>query len=330
MISREKTAMPCDFLTELKKCRSVLISGHVNPDGDSTGSSIAFYHILKSLGITGILYSHDSYPYNFMFLEGAGLLINEVPAVEPDMYIVLDAGSPDRVGSRLFDVMKKSNKPKVFFDHHVEYRDPLEFFNFAFVDEHAAATGVMIYRFIKENGLAMDKNIATALYSAIMSDTGGLRYNSSNAEAFTVLSELVGFVQPWEISSNIWENVPLNQIRMLAEVLSRMDIIAGGRAAVIEITLEQMEKYGMGPDNVDGFINFGRSIQGVEVAMRFRELEKNLYKVSMRSRGNIDASKISNEFGGGGHRNAAGFNFKGTYADAVKLVEDIVKRVCTK
>jgi phosphoesterase RecJ-like protein len=121
--------------------------------------------------------------------------------------------------------------------------------------------------------------------------------------------------------------MPLAQVRLLAEVLGSIRLLADGRAAVFEIRREQLDRYGLGPDHVDQFINYARAIKGVEVAMRFRELAPGRYKVSMRSKGSIDASLISRELGGGGHRNAAGFLFTGSLDEGCTLLEEIVARV---
>ncbi len=139
------------------------------------------------------------------------------------------------------------------------------------------------------------------------------------------MSHLIKQVNPWEMATNIWENVPLNQIKFLAEVLSELTLIADGKAAVVKITLDQFAKFNVGPDNADSFVNYARSIQGVELAVRFRETGKDYWKISLRSRGNIDASIISKRFGGGGHKNAAGFDFYGSFENGVKLIESIIK-----
>lgn len=311
----------------LRTARSALVAGHVNPDGDSVGSSVALYHLFTGLGITTTLYSAEPYPYNFLFLPGADKVVHELPLIEPDFYVVVDAGAPQRVGEALYRQMSVTRRPKIFFDHHVSYRDPGAFFDQSFLDDAAAATALLVYRFMKQHGHPVTREIATAIYAAVMSDTGGMRYSSTNREAFAVLAELVDMLEPWEIAAKIWEEVPHAQLQLLAEVLASIRLLAGGKAALFEIRREQLERYKLGPDHVDTFINYARAISGVEVAMRFRELAPGRYKVSMRSKGNIDAAKISNEFGGGGHRNAAGFEFTGSFDDACKLVEEIVARV---
>jgi bifunctional oligoribonuclease and PAP phosphatase NrnA len=305
----------------------ILISGHKNPDGDSLASCLALYYLLKELGKKVSVYSFDPLPYNYMFLKGAKEVKCELPETEPDLYIITDAGSVDRVDSRLRKKMTKSESPSLLFDHHILTESVKDFYSEIYVDENACATAALIYRWAKSRGLEVNVESAEAIYAGIMSDTGGLRYGSTNRESFEIMSELIEKVSPWKVATEIYEKVPANQIKMLAEVLSEIKIIAEGKAAVVKITNKQLDKYGLTADHVDSFVNYARSIECVKLAMRFRELEENCWKVSMRSKEGIDCHVVASGFGGGGHRNAAGFIFKGSYDDALKKVEEIVNSV---
>ncbi len=316
-----------DLAALLGAARSALVAGHENPDGDSVGSALARYHLLTKRGIATTLYSVDPFPYNFLFLPGADKMTRSLPEEEPDLYLVVDAGGPHRVGEDLHRRLCTTRKPKILFDHHVVYRDPAEFFDQTFLDDGAAATAVLVYRFMRAQRLPVTPEIALCLYAAVMADTGGMRYDSTNRESFEMLAELVEQVNPWEVAAQIWEEMPEGQVRLLGEAISSIRVLADGRAAVFQVTLEQMARYGVGPDHIDSFINYARAIKGVEVAFRFRELAPGRYKVSVRSKGAIDASRIAHELGGGGHRNAAGFEFSGSFAEACALVENIVRKV---
>ncbi len=316
-----------DLFTLLGAARSVLVAGHENPDGDSVGTTLAFHHLLTGRGIATTLYSIDPYPYNFLFLPGADRVIHRLPDEEPDLYVIVDAGGPQRVGEDLYRRLCVTRRPKFLFDHHVVYHDPGAFFDQTFLDDGAAATAVLVHRFMKKHGLPVTPEIALCLYAAVMADTGGMRYSATNREAFEMLAGLVEYVDPWAVAAQIWEEMPEGQVRLLGEAISSIRVLADGRAAVFQVTLEQMVRYGVGPDHIDSFINYARAIKGVEVAFRFRELAPGRYKASIRSKGTIDASRIANELGGGGHRNAAGFEFNGSFDDACALVENIVRTV---
>jgi len=313
------------FFDEIKNANTILISGHIDPDGDCVGTSLAMFHFLKNMGKNPIYYSYHKLPFNYLFLKGTNEVTHKLPINEPDLYIAVDIGSPNRVGDDLYEQLKHRKSKLIVFDHHIVKQDSINFYDTSFIDKNAAATAVILYKMIKESKQQITKEIAESIYTAIMSDTGGLRYNSTNKEAFNTLKDLVDFVEPWKISSNIWENIPLNQLRMLSEVLAEMQVVANGKAAIMETRLEQLKKYNLSSDNIDGFVNFARAINGVELAMRFREIAKNEYKVSMRSKGNIDSSKIASEFGGGGHKNASGFEMK---IDNIEMfLKDLIKKI---
>ena len=305
----------------------IIIAGHEMPDGDCMGSSLALASILRRMGKKVSIFKEDPFPYNYLFLEGADNYISTLPQTDPDLFIILDSGSPERVGGSLYKRLQETESPKVLIDHHLQSDGKKAFYNEAVVESTSCATAALVYRMTQEMKMELNKAESEAIYAAVMSDTGGLRYGSTNKEAFLVLSELLDKVEPWKIASNIYENVPEDQLRLLAEVLADMRVIADGRAAVIRITRDQLEKYSLQPDNVDSFVNYARSVQGVQIAMRFREKGDDLWKVSMRSRGSIDSSKIAEEFGGGGHRNAAGFVFKGTFEEGLNKIGEIVDRV---
>lgn len=307
--------------------RTILIAGHEMPDGDCMGSSLALASILRRLGKDVTIFMEDRYPFNYMFLKGSSDTVSRLPAKDPDLFIILDSGSPERVGEKLYKRMSETSSLKILFDHHIQSEEKKTFYKAFYVDEHACSTASIVYRWALNRKIELDKNESEAIYAGIISDTGGLKYGSTNKEAFLILSELVEKVSPWEISSQIYENVPVDQLRMLAEILSDIRILGNGRAAVIKITLDQFERYSMHPDNVDSFVNYARSIQGVQIAMRFREKGLNLWKVSMRSQDKIDAAAIASNFGGGGHKNAAGFNFEGTFEQGLAKVEEILKSV---
>ncbi len=316
-----------DLAVLLGTVRSALVSGHENPDGDSVGSSLALYHLLSDRGIATTLYSVDPFPYNFLFLPGADRVTSRLSDEEPDLYLVVDAGGPHRVGNDLYRRLCVTTRPKILFDHHVVYRDPASFFDQTFLDDGAAATAALVYRFMKKHGFAVTPEIALCLYAAVMADTGGMRYSATNREAFEMLAELVEYVDPWEVAAQIWEEMPEGQVRLLGEAISSIRLLADGRAAVFQVTLEQMARHGVGPDHIDSFINYARAIRGVEAAFRFRELAPGHYKASVRSKGAIDVSRIAHELGGGGHRNAAGFEFRGSFEEACVLVERIMRKV---
>lgn len=314
------------FYAKLSSIKTVVLSAHVSPDGDAVGSVLGLYHMLKAMGKDVRIYSKDPYPYNFMFLEGSEKASSDMLWEDPDLFILLDCGTIMRAGGELFMRVERSDSMKVLFDHHIHH-SKVKNFDYLFIDEKASSTAALVYRFMETVGYLPEKNSAEAIYAGIMSDTGGLRYNSADNEAFATLGKLVHYIEPWDVATKMWENIPYAQLQLLVEVLGEMKMFVDGKLAVIVVTLDQLKRYKLGPDNIDSFINYGRSLDTVEISARFREVKENEYKVSLRSKGLVDASAIAHEFGGGGHKNAASFFFRGSYQDGLKFIEEIACKV---
>lgn len=313
------------FTTLLSTIDSVLISGHINPDGDCAGTAFAAKMLLEQLGKTVTIYSCDEYPYSFDFIDGYSSVVHELPLKDADLYIVVDAGSPHRVGDDLLERLEQTASPIVLFDHHEINSQTEEFpYTLKYIDKNAPATSVLIFRLAQEMGARITQEFATAVYAALLSDTGGFRYGKTTAESFRIAAELVDAgVSPWEISSQIYNRIPLNAKECAIEVMSGLRMIADNKMGVIEISLNVLKKHGIQADLIDGIVNEVRSINGVELAARFREVAPREYKVSLRSIGKIDANGIAAQFGGGGHKNAAGFTFKGSFSEGVSVIEAI-------
>jgi len=141
-----------EFYKLIEDNESFLLSPHINPDGDAVGSSLAFYHFLKEMGKNVHYYSKDNFPFNFLFLKGTEDVVHTLPEKEPDVYILFDIGSPKRVGDALYSIIEKSDKKKIIFDHHVVF-DPLEGYDYLFIDQKASATAAIIYRFLMANNV---------------------------------------------------------------------------------------------------------------------------------------------------------------------------------
>ncbi len=163
--------------------------------------------------------------------------------------------------------------------------------------------------------------MAVCIYTAIISDTGSFRYSNANPEAFAVAGEMVEKgVDVWSVSSALYENQEERRLRLLAEVLPTLEVSRCGRLAAICSTLEMMKRTGTGAEQTDGFINYPRSVAGVEVAIYFREVEKGRFKVGFRSKGNVDVGSLARVLGGGGHHNAAGAVVEGSIDEIKPMV----------
>jgi len=293
-----------------------LIACHENPEGDAIGSELALALALRKMGKTATVLNADPVPGNLLFLPGAGTVVFAEDGSKYDVAVVVDCGSPDRTG-RVAQELRKCPL-LVNIDHHRTNGDLGEL---ALVDPDAAATGLLIYRVLSAMGYEIGLDVATNIYVAVLTDTGSFHYGSSSPEAFEVAGEMVRRgVDPWAVAEQVYETQSALRLRLLGRVLDSLEIAADGRVACVTTMREDLREFASGKDALEGFINYPRSIVGVEVAVSFREEEGSVFRVSFRSKGRVDVSAVAARFGGGGHRNAAGCTVPGTLSDVKKRV----------
>jgi phosphoesterase RecJ-like protein len=262
---------------------------------------------LRGLGRKVTCYNPDPVPRRFRFLVGAELISTEKPVGSFDTTVLLDCSD-----TRLFEEGQLQQQGRlVVIDHHLSEGNLGEV---VLRDSEAAAAGVLLYHVLTAWGVAITPAIGEALFCSIMSDTGSFRYQNANAEALRVAAALVdGGVDPWHVASHIYEDRPRCELDLLAVVLQTLEVSADGRAACLTVTPEMLRQTGCAPEVVDGIINYARGVEGVEVAMLLRPGPKGV-RVSLRSRGTVNVSRIAERFGGGGHHNAAGCTIVGELA----------------
>lgn len=295
------------ILATIKAGQRFLVASHEGPDGDAIASTLALTNALRELGKEVVAYNRDTIPEGFEFLPGAETLVHDLTGSNTfDAIFVLDAGELRRAGSHL----RELSPVLVNIDHHPHSE---QFGSIHYVDEEASATGVLIYRILQEGQLPVSKAVAQCIYTAILSDTGSFRYSNANLEAFRVAGEMVELgVDPWEIAAGLYESQPEKRLRLLAPVLQTLTVSPCGRLASVSVTTEMMEQAGAGPEYTDGFVNYPRSIKGVEVGLFFRQVGPRSFKIGFRSKGTVDVGSLSRELGGGGHHNAAGAVMEGS------------------
>ena len=295
------------ILATIEAGKRFLVASHEGPDGDAIASTLALTNALREQGKEVVAYNRDTIPEGFEFLPGADTLVNDLSgATAFDAIFVLDAGELRRAGNHLRDL----SPVLVNIDHHPHSE---QFGSIHYVDEEASATGVLIYRILQAGQWPVSKAVALCIYTAILSDTGSFRYSNANLEAFRVAGEMVELgVDPWEIAAGLYESQPEKRLRLLAPVLQTLTVSPCGRLASVSVTTEMMEQAGAGAEYTDGFVNYPRSIKGVEVGLFFRQVGPRSFKIGFRSKGAVDVGSLSRELGGGGHHNAAGAVMEGT------------------
>lgn len=300
-----------------------LVACHENPEGDAIGSELALALALRKMGKTATVLNADPVPGNLLFLPGADTVVFEEDGSMYDVAVVLDCGSPERTG-RVAPELRKCPL-LVNIDHHRTNGDRGEL---SLVDPDAAATGLLIHRVLSAMGYDICLDVATNIYVAVLTDTGSFHYSSSSPEAFEVAGEMVRRgVDPWAVAERVYETQSAHRLRLLGRVLDSLEVSAGGKVASITTMRETLREFAAGKDALEGFINYPRSIVGVEVAVSFREEEGDVFRVSFRSKGRVDVSAVAARFGGGGHRNAAGCTVPGALPDVKRKVLEALAAV---
>ena len=313
------------MLNRLEACDSVLVVSHEEPDGDAMGSTLAAGLWLEALGYDVDLYNRDGVPDQYAFLPGTGRVRQSIPeSALYDATLALDFGEPDRVGADFPD--RGWGETTIVVDHH-------ETWNNDFADHYvrsptAGATAELLYRAIRRSGHEIDRDLAQCLYCAIMTDTGSFQYSNTSRTTFRVAGELLeAGVDPWEMTCQLYESEPRRRIELLGDVLQTLSVSPDGRLAFLRIDDSMVESGEPVAELTDSFINYARSIEGVEVATQLRDIEGDDWKVTFRSRGNVDVSKLATRFGGGGHHNAAGCVIEGPPTSIRQQLTDTLETI---
>ncbi len=312
----------------IRSGRRFLITSHVRLDGDAIGSELALYLILRDMGKEASVYNRDATPQMYRFLPGSDQIINSMDTGKIfDAVFILDCSDIDRVGEEAPRVGASRNIINI--DHHISNGS---FGDLSLLDPAASSTGELVYRLMRELGVNITKDVAINLYTAILTDTGAFRYSNTDRRTLRIASELVAKgANPWWISQKVYENHPAQKMKLLAKALDTMAFFWDRKIAVIHVTKKMLEEAGALWEYTEGFVEFPRSIEGVEVAAFISEIGDRFFKVSLRSRGNIDVESIAGAFGGGGHHNAAACRITGDLEAVRKqLVEAVISNAAER
>lgn len=302
-----------EVVEALRRAPSVAVLAHVHPEGDAIGATLAATLSLREAGKITAPYNADPLPPGLSSLPGADEINHEVPIRRPfACYLVLDTAGLDRTGGLLEG--RPAEAVVLNVDHHAGNR---RFGDVNWVDPQASSAGEMVYRILRQGGLPIGREVATNLYAAILTDTGGFRYGNTTPEALRAAAHLVECgVAVEELTAHLYWNRDSREWRLLAEVLAGLEVSEDGRIGWLEVTADLLVRAGLGLEAADDFIDYARAVRGVEIAVAFKEVSPREIRVSFRSRGAKDVSRVANQFGGGGHRNAAGCTLHTSLAEA--------------
>ncbi len=295
------------IISKIKKSERIILVTHSMPDGDALGSLLAMGLILKKLGKAPYLSWSGNLriPPQYDFLPGQRYIIEEIKMPKKNnLLISLDCANFERL-----EIFTRREEEPIFIiniDHHV---DNPGFGNINWVDPKTASTSILIYKMALKLGVKIDRDIATCLYVGIITDTGSFQYANTNPEALKIAAELLEYkIDVPYINFRIYENISYQYLGLISIILGKSKYIKDKGLIYAVLTKGDLKESGTKIEETENLINFLRSVSGVKVAALIKEIDfEKSYKISLRSKEEIDVSKIANKFGGGGHKKAAGY-----------------------
>lgn len=302
-----------------KEKHHIRLITHLYPDGDGVGSGIALTELLRLMGKESFFLGEDPLPPGLSFLDERGIWreweqLSPKERQEIDLLIILDTHRRDRLGP-LNTLLDQPACEVICIDHHVLHQ-PVE--ADLLINADACAVGAMIYRLFQESNKPLTLLAAKGIYASLICDTGRFSGASTSQEAHQLAEQcLARGVDPESMHANLFQRLPLDHLRILGKILSRMESHCNGRLLVQEVRRSDYESHGMLPHDFDVFHEMNKTVQGVECACLLRELPHHRIRISLRSTTSLNVGDLLMQRGGGGHPRAAGAILSGTL-DAVK------------
>jgi bifunctional oligoribonuclease and PAP phosphatase NrnA len=292
-----------EVLKQIGRRNRFLLTSHARPDGDAIGSALACWQILRSMGKEAEVVLSDAVPRIYQSLPFADKVVrSERVNGEYDAAIILECDSIQR--TRLEGLQ---NHFVINIDHHVSGRP---FGDVNWIDPKAVATAEMVYRMAREAGVTVSPEIATCLYTGVLTDTGSFVFEGTNERTFALARELVlGGADPAKCARNVYFGHSTAKMRLLGAALSHLE--REGALAWFWVTQEEMERFHAKEEDCEGLVNYALSIHDVQVAILLRELPDGRIRASLRSKGEVNVAKVAERFGGGGHECASGCSLDG-------------------
>jgi len=330
-------------LSELKSLlatpQKIVITTHHKPDGDAMGSSLGLYAYLIQKGHHVTVITPTDYPYFLHWLPNNSDVIiyteakekAEILVAEASLVFCLDFNTLSRI-NELGEVIRNAPAYKIMIDHHL---DPEDFDDYRHWSINACAAAQLVYDFIVnelEDGALMNKDIATCLYTGIMTDSGSFRFQSANAAVYRIGADLIeAGAEHWRIHQLVYDNATENRLRFLGNCLTnKLEIIREFNTAIISVTAEELKRFEIVTGDTEGIVNYALSINGIKLAAFIIERSDKV-KISLRSTGDFPANEICKKFfNGGGHRNAAGGYSDRNLEDTISYFKSILPEYKTQ
>ncbi|RXP47062.1 bifunctional oligoribonuclease/PAP phosphatase NrnA [Lutibacter sp. HS1-25] len=296
--------------------KNIVIVPHRNPDGDAIGSSLAIYHYLKNKGHNATVVAPNDYPYFLKWMPGSKDVLkfdmqnrqSKSAIDEASIIFLLDFNALHRVGSDMQNTLEGFMGMFVMIDHHQE---PDAIAKYLYSDVSICSTCQMVYHFLEklDDVEAIDANIATCLYTGIMTDTGSFRFPSTTSTTHKIVADLIEKgANNARIHNNVYDNNSYGSMQLLGRALSNMVVIQNLKTAYITLSQAELNEFNYEKGDTEGIVNYALSLNGVIFAAIFIEdVDQQIVKISLRSKGKFSVNKFARaHFDGGGHDNAAG------------------------
>ena len=313
------------LLDLIRERNSFVISSHVRPDGDAIGSALGLQHLLEAMGKRASVVFVDSIPPHFDCVPGVKRIASRFIAADAVIFLECDCIERSSIDRLEFDAARPALTINI--DHH---RSGREFADFNWIDPAAAAVGTMVYDLALAAGVAITTAMADCLYAAILTDTGSFNYSSTSASTFAMAERLLqSGTDANRIAHAIYFSNPASKVRLLGIALTNLQIDGG--VSWSHVTLADMERVGASVEDCEGVASHLIGIASIEVAVFLRELSgQPQFRLSLRSRGQLDVSRIAEHFGGGGHHNASGCIMDGSLAEVTERIVSHLRAACTQ
>jgi len=304
----------------IKKYNKFLIVSHKYPDGDSIGSQIALALGLLKIGKKAYIYNEDPPTDRYSRFKRINLIHTDKKDFDEEVIFALDSAELNRIGFIKDEI--DFTKPIINIDHHISNEN---FGDINIVKPYYSSTAEIIYELL--NRLTeLDEEIATYLYIGILTDTGSFRYPNTTSHSLRVASKLVNYgVVASQISEFIWFTDPPARIKLLGDVLQ--NITLHDKFSIMYVTKNMLKNHGAKEEDTNEFVDYGLTIKNVKATAMIKEREGGILKVSLRSRNDVSVQELASEYGGGGHKTAAGFTYKGDLKMLKKELEKKLERI---
>jgi len=319
-----KRNVPEEILKVVEEKDNFVLLTHIHPDGDAIGSLLGLADILEKMGKRVFAYLDEPVSHLYDFMPGCDCVNNNLEDLEQFLdesgtdiaAIALDCGEADRLGEQKNQLL--TIQPFLAIDHHVSHRN---YGTYRWVEPECSSTGEMVYEISTALGRTPSYNCAFNLFVAIATDTGSFRYDCTRERTLEIVARLVGLgVQPEKVAGYIYDNYTPERLQLMQLVLETLAFCDDKKIAFIHVSREMFDRSGAAMQDVEGFVDYPRSIKTVQVAVFLKEGMGDHVSVSLRAKGRCDVAAIAKSFGGGGHRNAAGCRFIGRSLDTVRKV----------